>query len=451
MPNEHLKYPKFDAVEWKSFHESNRKALNEGEIADRWFADKLNNNRSIDDFKLLSRGNSSSNSSRASTDTVFEDWKKRTEIASEGRTGLAKKEADTFQAIASKDLANNNLLTVASGVSDIYKKLVPRRLTNEEWAALAERQHPSDRGPWEAALGALHQFGLRPDDPNFAPVLESARLRIRSSAGNLVDEFNAFLKAAEIAVAEAALPPWDGSQYKSVAEALRDELRNWQALMDSSAEPNAEEMAARANACARELVRLADECAPVVGRGSTRIAFTSLNGLAMGMAIGEQMAAQMVSRTGAPTIGTLYDRLREIPNRSVDISDPNDQYNSGFTELGKTWKDDFKIKKKILRDKKFAAECERRSKLITEKLQVWDDALKNTNTLLIPTSRSQLKPVVNEVAYQLSDFRRFVDDKGKAMSNDIEFQAECKELLSSTEKLVAQMQRRLALYYKLVS
>jgi hypothetical protein len=67
-------------------------------------------------------------------------------------------------------------------------------------------------------------------------------------------------------------------------------------------------------ACAQKLAAFAQECTPA-SQFSNTAAFASLHGLAMLIAIGERIAAQIASRAGVPTVQTLYDRLSEIPNR----------------------------------------------------------------------------------------------------------------------------------------
>jgi hypothetical protein len=447
MPNEHLNYPKFDDAGWKGFHEANRKALNEGEIADRWLAD--NPLKRLDDFKLLARRDSSPNSPPPTPAEVnFNDFRAVTENASTRRTDFAMTEAATFQAIIDKELKNSRFVTVPRDASDIYGKLVPRRLTDAELAALPAGRVLSDRSPWEAALDALGRLGLPPDDPNFDRVFKDTQLRLRRGAGNPVSELDAFLKAAEIAVGDAGIN-WDTLTYKSLAESLHAELQKWQTLMTSTAEPQGQEMATCAAVCAQRLVELANECAGSTGRGSRVLAFTSLNGLAMLMAIGERMAAQIASRSSGPTIRTLYDRLIEIPNRwSADTPVPGNKYDKGYKDLATVWSADFNGKG-LTNEKNFAIACEKRWKPITGQLKNWDALMKNPNNLLNQNTLGQLKSVVNNAAYELAGLRRFVEDAKPTKEVPVVFKEKCNDLLRSIDTLAAHLQSRLALYIKL--
>jgi hypothetical protein len=127
----------------------------------------------------------------------------REEVTIADGTGVAATEAATFTKIAAAETAKKLFPTIPNaGLSDVAVGLsrLPRPLNPDE---LAARRGLSDRGPWEAAFDALSQFSLSPGDVRFFSVLDDARQRIRRSAGDLAGGFDAFLRAAEIAVAMA--------------------------------------------------------------------------------------------------------------------------------------------------------------------------------------------------------------------------------------------------------
>jgi hypothetical protein len=453
MPNEHLTIPQ-DNAGWKPFREAAREALGEGELAQRWLAE--NPTKVIGDFARFA-------DKQSPRDPAFENWRTfETETIRDGTT-LAATEAATFNKIAAAEEQRHLYPVINDGplarVADDLRML-PYNASLED---LAARRGLPDRGPWEVACDALGQYGgqkgLTPNDDRYISVLDDARTRMRR-AGDLVDGFSAFLRATEIAVATAnkETPPsatWANSEYKRRADELLTELRNWDNLVHQDAEPSAQELKTRADACAPKLAALAQECAPA-GQFSNTAAFASLNGLATLLAIGERMAAQIASRAGQPTAQTLYDRLSEIPNRAPARPDSplGRTYNEGYNKLAKTWKDDLARRKSNFQsvggvDKAFVSSCfDTLQKPIAERLPNWDRLMNDAGDLVNPGGLARLKREVAQLATDLAFMRRIVATTngmagGAPMSDG--FKAARDDLVVSIDTLAAQMQRRLAL------
>jgi hypothetical protein len=457
MANEHLRIPKGEA-EWPQFHRDGRAALGEGEITERWLAE--NRHGGLDEFSRLA-GQQGARSSIEENE--FGRWRAREELTIAAASTLAATEAATFQKIAAEDAKKRLVPTIdnvqLSGVATDLRRL-PRPMNEDE---LAARRGGPDRGPWEVAFDALGQFGLRPDDARFSSAIEDARTRMWRSTGDLTYGFAAFCRATEIAVATASsetLPSatWEQSQYKRRADDLLTELRSWDRLMRDEAEPAASDLAKQADACAKKLAALAQECTPT-GQFSNTAAFASLNGLATVLAIGERMAAQIDSRAGQPTVQTIYDRLREIPNRepAEPSSDRGRRYNEGFTNLASTWKNDLKILARQLKasgvstavlDSWFGKNLQ---DPIAVHLAIWDKLMNDPVNLVSPGGRASLKREVAQLASSLGGLRQIIGGSSVAPGIADTFREACRDVVTSIDTLTAQMQRRLALALKVGS
>jgi hypothetical protein len=458
MANEHLRIPKGEA-EWPQFHRDGRAALGEGEITERWLAE--NRHGGIDEFSRLA-GQQGARSSIEENE--FGRWRAREELTIAAASTLAATEAATFQKIAAEDAKKRLVPTIdnvqLSGVATDLRRL-PRPMNEDE---LAARRGGPDRGPWEVAFDALGQFGLRPDDARFSSAIEDARTRMWRSTGDLTYGFAAFCRATEIAVATASsetLPSatWEQSQYKRRADDLLTELRSWDRLMRDEAEPAASDLAKQADACAKKLAALAQECTPT-GQFSNTAAFANLNGLATVLAIGERMAAQIDSRAGQPTVQTIYDRLREIPNREPadPSSDRGRRYNEGYMNLAGIWKNDLashklQFSKNVGVDRAFLDSWfgNNLQKPIADHLAIWDKLMKDPGNMLSAGGLASLKREVAQLAVSLGSLRQIVGGSVAAPGTADIFKEACKDVVTSIDTLTAQMQRRLALALKVGS
>jgi hypothetical protein len=365
---------------------------------------------------------------------------------------------------------------------------------------LPESRGLPDRGPYEVAVDCLLQLKLKPDDPQFAPLLDDARLMVRR--GDPLSALKAFTHATEVAVATVYKdgytvykdPPvpdhmpqvredhlsktWENSTYKVAAEELQVELRKWDDLLRRYGDLPLDEIKNQAEVCSKKLAAMALQCDPIKGEFSKQAAFSSLTGIAMVMAVGERLQAQISSRVADVTVQGLYDRLTEIPNRDVapKAGSIDKAFAAGFDKLGKVWTsqmegiskglnasvqaqlkgmpDDAEAKKKLAEHNQLYLDLyfgKNKQEMIGNALSLWDRIMKDTNNLMNGQKLGQLREEsVGPLVKELLDMRRyfeFPDARIPVVAKDI-YEDARKKMLRNIDALIGQMQNRLALARK---
>lgn len=457
MPDEHLRVPK-TPDEWAPYHKASMEALGEGEIAERWLREERT--RGMGEYGRLA-GRQSYRDPKEAGD--FDSWRMEEQHTIAATTSVAAAEATTFQRIVELEAQRRSepikfdpqLYPVVAGLTSY-----PAHLTGED---LRNRRNLPDRSFWEVAVCTALQFGVSPLHPaSFGMLLNDARLRVRRNAGELNTAFTAFTRATELAVATAYkenLPSatWDQSEYKRRADELREELESWDFLMQTWDNPPIDQMQARAEACSKKLVALALECGPNTAL-SRDVAFSSLTGTAMLMALAERMTAQIKSRASEPTIQGVYDRLIEIPNR--DPADPTTElgksFENNYDKLTTVWKKEMQATEKLVQKMKGAvpdyAEYHdswlgrNTQDPIHDALAVWDKALSDPNNLLNQGGLQILKDTAATLSRDLANLRRTIERTGGVKPSSPGYSAymEAREgLLIRIDTLTGQMERRL--------
>ncbi|MFO1050440.1 MAG: hypothetical protein U1E52_21385 [Geminicoccaceae bacterium] len=456
MPNEHLEKPK-SPEDWRLYHAASKAALEEGEAAERWRSERRGG---LDVYASLARNAGSSSSSNQGT---FDGWRREARSVSAETYRLADSEQASFSRIAAAE-AKIRLPVVKDGALTTLCNDIAVRPPSLDESFLAPRRSVA-RGPLEIMLDSLLQHGIKPDAPGFQQVLGDARLRVARDAGDLSAVLEAFVNATQLAVATKLKEPipspsWasdDGYRYfRESGDKLLEALRAWDGMVHSWDNPPRDEVLAKGKACSDALKAMAMGCAPSSAL-TDGVAFSAVTGLALLMALGERISAQIQSRFGEVTIQGLYNRILEIPDRAPpsNVSAVAQRGKAGFQKLAKFWRDEIDGVKKAMRkagvdDASYKAFFDPNIQdPIKNALSKFDETMNDPYNLDTPAGLDALKKSVSLLAIDLHDLRKRAVAAaglvGPAVSGTLEFPVARENMLDTIDTVARQMQVRLGL------
>ncbi|MFO1068570.1 MAG: hypothetical protein U1E14_08610 [Geminicoccaceae bacterium] len=462
MPDEHLRLPK-TAEEWKDYRRASGEALAEGELAERWLLEqpKTTATPSLASY-LYAAGKVGSRD--PTSGARFDAWRQAEERSAAVTATAASREIETFGKIVGAEPQARAVSDDALRESVGMLRGLP---ANINLADLPGRRNRNDRGAWEIAAETLMQHGIDPGGTDFGGELREARIRVQRNAGDLGLVFGGFLRSAELAVATArkeTVPStsWRQSELSALGEDLRRALLDWDSARKSFPDLNESDVRPRAEACHACLVAFASACGPT-GELAQSAAFVGITGLAMTMALGERLGAQIHARANVPSVQGLYERISEVPAR--EYTQPNlatyQNYSTNYQKLASAWREDTdyikaqlsSYKKSIVGYDQYKDICvgKQFAGVVADQLETWDKLLRNSGTLTSGSPPDELRKVVNRIVDNLTYLRNYVEitpTTAGDLNNPMAASAidKIKEFqLARIDAVTAQMQRRLAL------